>query len=111
LYDGYGFEIVPVVRAVVRLVGHLMLILVRYEKGKLIYTHCHVITSHKLGRCVVQTATTLLKQQPRCLNSNGVVAYEEVTSQQFPFGSALLQEFVQPIFPLVVTAALHFNIR
>jgi len=48
-----------VVRAVVRLVGHLMLILVRYEKGKLIYTHCHVITSHKLGRCVVQTAMTL----------------------------------------------------
>jgi len=54
-----------------------MLILVRYEKGKLIYTHCHVITSHKLGRCVVQTATALFKQQWRCSNKNGVIAYEE----------------------------------
>ncbi|KYG40337.1 hypothetical protein M433DRAFT_226888 [Acidomyces richmondensis BFW] len=43
----------------VRLVGHLKLVLVRYERGKLIYTHCHVITSHELGRCVVQTATAL----------------------------------------------------
>jgi len=66
-----------VVRAVVRLVGHLMLVLVRHEKGKLIYTHCHVITSHKLS-----LAGVLFKQQLHCSNSNGVVAYEEVTSQQ-----------------------------
>jgi len=64
------YRLFSVVRAVVRLVGHLMLVRVRYEQGKVIYTHCDVITSHKLGRCVVQTAI-------------GVVAYEEVTSQQY----------------------------
>jgi len=40
--------------AVIRLVEHHMLIIVRYGMEKLIYTHCHVITSHKLGRCAVQ---------------------------------------------------------
>jgi len=39
---------------VVRLVEHHMFFLVRYESGKLIYTRCHLITSHKLGRCAVQ---------------------------------------------------------
>jgi len=48
-----------VVRAVVPLVGHLMLMLVRYEREKLIYTCCHVITSHDIGRCVIQTAMAL----------------------------------------------------
>jgi len=48
-----------------------MLILIGYERGKLIYTHCHSITSHKLGRCAVQ-------------NNKRVVAYEEVTAQQVP---------------------------
>jgi len=51
------------VRAVVRLVGHHMLIFVSYERGKVVYTHCPVITSHKLGRCVLQTATASFKQQ------------------------------------------------
>jgi len=49
----YGGEYNVVVRAVVRLVGHLMLVLVRYEKGKLICTHCYVITSYKLSRYVI----------------------------------------------------------
>jgi len=48
-----------VVRVVVRFVEHHMLVLVRYEGGKLIYTHCHVTTSHQLGRCIVQTVSAL----------------------------------------------------
>jgi len=39
-----------VVRAVVPLLGCHMLILVRYEGGKLIYTHCRVIIPYTLGR-------------------------------------------------------------
>lgn len=34
--------IIYVVRAVVLLVGYHKLIPVRYERGKLIYTHCHL---------------------------------------------------------------------
>jgi len=33
-----------------------MLVLVRYERGNLRYTHCHIIASHKLGRCGVRTS-------------------------------------------------------
>lgn len=44
---------IGIVRAVVRFVGHHMLNLVRYERDKLIHAHCHVINSHKLGRCTV----------------------------------------------------------
>jgi len=33
-----------------------MLILVKYERRKLIYTKCHVITSHKLGGCAIQNS-------------------------------------------------------
>lgn len=50
------YVVYSAVRAVVRLIGHHLLILVRYEGGKLIYTHCHMMASHALGRCVVQTA-------------------------------------------------------
>jgi len=60
-----------IVRAVVRIVGHHTLVLVRYKRGKLIHTHCQVITSHNLARCAVQ------KQQ-------AYVAYDEVISQQVP---------------------------
>jgi len=61
--------IVTVVRAV-RLVGHLILVLVRYEKGKLIYTHCRVLTPHELGRCVVQTAMALghMRRSPHTID-------------------------------------------
>lgn len=58
-----------VVTAVVRLVGHHMLVLVRYKRVKLIHAHCHVITSQKLGRCAVQ-------------GQQAYVACEEVISQQ-----------------------------
>jgi len=53
-----------------------MLILISYEMGKLIYTvyiHCHVISSHKLSRCVVQTAIALVENissKPGYLISN-----------------------------------------
>lgn len=36
-----------------------MLILVRYEKRKLIYTCCHVITFHKLNRCAIQISRNI----------------------------------------------------
>lgn len=45
---------------------------VRNEGGKLIYTHCCVITSHALGGCAVQTAGVMwhmeevTPQQERC---------------------------------------------
>jgi len=53
-----------VVRAVVRLVGHNFLL--RYERWKLIYIHYHAITSHKLGRRVVQTARVEVTSQHSC---------------------------------------------
>jgi len=41
---------VTVFRAFISLVGHHMLAFVRYERRRLIYTNCHIITSHKLSR-------------------------------------------------------------
>jgi len=51
---------------VVCLVGHHMLILVRCERGKLIYTQYHVITSHMPGRCAVQNSRRVwhMKKSP-----------------------------------------------
>jgi len=59
-------QVLGVVRAVVSLVGHHMLILVRYEKEKLIFTYCHVITSHKLDTCAVQNSRHIwhIKKSP-----------------------------------------------
>lgn len=57
---------VTVVRAAIRLIEHHMLVLVKYERVKLMYTHPHVITSHKLGRSVFQTAIAFFEQRLRC---------------------------------------------
>jgi len=56
----------PVVRVVVRLVGHHMLVLVRYEKGTLVYTHCQVISSYKPGGCAVPNSKRvwLMRKSP-----------------------------------------------
>ncbi|KXL44539.1 hypothetical protein M433DRAFT_274458 [Acidomyces richmondensis BFW] len=47
----------------------------RVSSGSLIYTHSHVIPS-------ICWAGALYRQQLHCSNSGGVVAYEEVSSQQ-----------------------------
>jgi len=55
-----------VVTAIIRLVGHEIIILVRYEMGNSYKHTAHVFTSHKLGRCVFQTAMASFKQQTCC---------------------------------------------
>jgi len=75
---GEGKELGVVVRAVICLFGHHMLVTVHHEVGKLIYSHSHVNTSRKLGRCAVK-------------NSKRVVAYEKVTSQHVAYEEVTFQ--------------------